>query len=246
MGDPERRHRILEGHAQLTSGPDVFAGLRIFGRFDDMYVLDDPVDYNLDGSTSLGAIARRTGADPRQLAYDAQLQRGGRQLIYTPLYNFAHQNLDAIREMITSPVAMFGLSDAGAHCGQICDGSMPTTYLSMWGRDFQGEKGIPTETVVHQLTRRPAEHFGWYDRGFVAPGFLADINVIDLEGLACTPPEMTADLPAGGRRLLQSARGYRWTIKRGVVTFEDSAPTGALPGTLIRGSQPACATGRRP
>jgi N-acyl-D-aspartate/D-glutamate deacylase len=244
LGDPDRRQKILEGHAHLTSGPDAFAGYKFFARFDDMYVLDDPVNYNLDSSHSLGAIARRTGADPRRLAYDAQLQRDGHQLIYTPMFNFAHRNLDAVRQMITSPVAMFGLSDAGAHCGQICDGSMPTTYLSLWARDFQGSQGMTTEAVVHQLTRRPAEHFGWYDRGIVAPGLLADLNVIDLDNLECAPPEITADLPAGGRRLLQSARGYRWTIKRGVVTFEDGVATGALPGQLVRGSQAAPSTER--
>jgi N-acyl-D-aspartate/D-glutamate deacylase len=239
LADPERRRKILDGHAQLTSGPDAFAGYAFFGRFDDMYVLDDPVDYNFDSARSLGAMARRTGADPRELAYDVQLQRGGRQLIYTPLFNFAHRNLEAVRDMITSPVAMFGLSDAGAHCGQICDGSMTTTYLSMWARDFKGAKGLPVEFVVHQLTRRPAAHFGWLDRGLVAPGMLADLNVIDLAGLECAPPEITADLPAGGRRLLQAARGYRWTVKRGAVTFEDGVPTGARPGLLVRGSQPA-------
>ena len=105
---------------------------------------------------------------------------------------------------------------------------------------------MTTEAVVHQLTRRPAEHFGWYDRGIVAPGLLADLNVIDLDNLECAPPEITADLPAGGRRLLQSARGYKWTIKRGVVTFEDGVPTGALPGQLVRGSQPAPTTERGP
>jgi N-acyl-D-aspartate/D-glutamate deacylase len=237
LGDPDRRRRIVEGHAQLTSGPDAFAGYAFFGRFDDMYVLDDPVNYNFDPSRSLGATARRTGADPRQLAYDVQLQLGGRQLIYTPLFNFAHRNLDAIHEMITSPVAMFGLSDAGAHCGQICDGSMTTSYLSMWARDLEGLGGLPVETVVHQMTRRPAAHFGWLDRGIVAPGFLADFNVIDLPGLECAPPNITADLPAGGRRLLQAARGYRWTVKRGAVTFEDGVPTGELPGQLVRGAQ---------
>jgi N-acyl-D-aspartate/D-glutamate deacylase len=237
LGDPERRRKIIEGHTHLTSDPDAFAGYAFFGRFDDMYVLDDPVNYNFDSADSLGAIARRTGADPRELAYDVQLQRGGRQLIYTPLFNFAHRDLGAIREMITSPVAMFGLSDAGAHCGQICDGSMTTTYLSMWARDLEGPQGLSVESVVHQMTRRPAAHFGWLDRGVVAPGLLADLNVIDLAGLECAPPEITADLPAGGRRLLQAARGYRWTVKRGAVTFEDGEPTGELPGRLLRGSQ---------
>ncbi len=246
LGDPERRKKILEGHAQLTSGPDAFEGYAFFGRFDDMYLLGDPVDYNFDSTQSLGAMARRTGADPRELAYDAQLQRGGRQLIYTPMFNFAHRNLDAVREMITSPVAMFGLSDAGAHCGQICDGSMTTTYLSMWARDFGDEYGLPVESVVHQLTRRPAAHFGWLDRGVVAPGLLADLNVIDLEHLECAPPEITADLPAGGRRLLQAGRGYRWTVKRGAVTFEDGVQTGAQPGRLVRGEQGGPAEGSAP
>jgi N-acyl-D-aspartate/D-glutamate deacylase len=238
MRDPERRRKILEGHAQLTSGADAFAGYAFFGRFDDMYVLDDPVDYDLDSSRSLAAAARQAGVDPAEYAYDVQLQRKGNQLIYTPLFNFAHGNLDAVREMITSPVAMFGLSDAGAHCGQICDGSMTTTYLSLWARDRGGRDGLPLPAVVHQISRRPAAHFGWLDRGVVAPGYLADLNVIDLDALECSPPEITADLPAGGRRLLQAATGYRWTMKRGAVTFEDGVHTGELPGTLLRGEQP--------
>ncbi len=239
LRDPERRQKILDGHASLTTGPDVFAGNAFFGRFDDMYVLEEPVNYNFDPSQSLGATARRTGVDPRGLAYDIQLQGDGRQLIYTPLFNFADRNLDAVRAMITSPVAMFGLSDAGAHCGQICDGSMTTTYLSMWARDFEGGNGLPVETVVHQMTRRPAAHFGWSDRGAVAPGLLADLNVIDLQGLECGLPRIVTDLPAGGRRLLQDGKGYRWTVKRGAVTFDDGTPTGELPGQLVRGSQMA-------
>jgi len=234
---PDLRQRIIEGHAQLTSGPDAFAGYAFFGRFDDMYVLDDPVDYDLDAGRSLAAVARRNGVDPRQYAYDVQLQRDGRQLIYTPLFNFAHGNLDDVREMITSPVAMFGLSDAGAHCGQICDGSMTTTFLSLWVRDRRHRDGLPLEWVVHQITRRTAAHVGWLDRGLVAPGYLADLNVIDLEALGCAPPEIAADLPAGGRRLLQAATGYRWTVKRGAVTFEDGVHTGALPGVLVRGAR---------
>ncbi len=239
LQDPDRRRRIVEGHAHLTSGPDAFAGYAFFGRFDDMYILHDPVDYDFDSSQSLGAIARRTGQDPRQLAYDVQLRHHGRQLIYLPLYNFAHRDLGAVREMITSPASMFGLSDAGAHCGQICDGSMTTTYLSMWARDLAGRNGLPVQAVVHEMTRRPAAHFGWLDRGVVAPGLLADLNVIDLAALECAPPEIVADLPAGGRRLLQAARGYRWTVKRGTVTFDDGTPTGQLPGQLVRGAQPA-------
>ena len=237
LGDPDRRARILDGHATLTSGADAFAGYSFFGRFDDMYVLEDPPNYDLDRSQSLGATARRLGLDPRQYAYDVQLQRNGKQLIYAPLFNFVGGNLDVVHEMISSPVTMFGLSDAGAHCGQICDGSMTTSYMTLWARDREGRDGLPLESVVHQISQRPAAHFGWLDRGVVAPGLLADLNVIDLEHLECSSPEIATDLPAGGRRLLQTARGYRWTIKRGAVTFDDGTPTGALPGTLIRGAQ---------
>ena len=231
------RRQIIESHAALTSGADVFPGHAFYGRFDEMFVLDDPVDYDLDASQSLGATARRLGVDPREFAYDTQLQRDGRQLIYTPLFNFVQGNLDAVREMITSPVAMFGLSDGGAHCGSICDASMTTSYMTLWARDRVDSTNIALESVVQQLTRRPAEHFGWFDRGLVAPGLLADLNIIDFAGLACAPPRIVTDLPAGGRRLLQSASGYRYTIKRGDVTFENGEATGRLPGVLLRGSQ---------
>jgi N-acyl-D-aspartate/D-glutamate deacylase len=209
----------------------------MLGRFDRMWVLGNPVSYDLDPAESLAAQAHRAGVDPRSYAYDMQLRHGGRQLIYTPMFNFVHENLEAVREMITAPVAMFGLSDAGAHCGQICDGSMTTSYLSIWARDRHDGDGIALERVVHQLSRRPAEHVGWLDRGIVAPGYLADLNVIDLENLACSPPRIANDLPAGGRRLLQDATGYRCTVKRGAVISEDGEPTGERPGRLVRGRQ---------
>jgi N-acyl-D-amino-acid deacylase len=237
MGDPELRERLLSSHAALTSGPDAFPGLAMLGRFDRMWVLGNPVSYDLDPAESLAAQAHRAGVDPRSYAYDMQLRHGGRQLIYTPMFNFVHENLEAVREMITAPVAMFGLSDAGAHCGQICDGSMTTSYLSIWARDRHDGDGIALERVVHQLSRRPAEHVGWLDRGIVAPGYLADLNVIDLENLACSPPRIANDLPAGGRRLLQDATGYRCTVKRGAVISEDGEPTGERPGRLVRGRQ---------
>jgi N-acyl-D-amino-acid deacylase len=233
----ELRRRILESHDTLTSGEGGLAGYAFYGRFDNMHVLGDPANYDLDASRSLAAEAGRMGLDPREYAYDVQLQRGGHQLIYAPLFNFADGNLDAVHEMINAPSAMFGLSDGGAHCGQICDASMTTSYLTLWARDREGENRVPVENVVHQLTSRPASHYGWLDRGLVAPGYLADLNVIDFENLSCAPPRMVADLPAGGRRLLQEATGYRWTIKSGSVTFEDGAPTGQLPGMLIRGSR---------
>jgi N-acyl-D-amino-acid deacylase len=237
LQNDDLRQRILDSHAALTTGDDAFSGHAFYGRFDEMFVLDEPVNYDLDASQSIGATARRLGVDPREYAYDLQLQRDGRQLIYTPLFNFVDGNLHAVREMITSPVAMFGLSDGGAHCGAICDASMTTSFMTLWARDRDDGTRIPLESVIHQLTRRPAEHFGWRDRGLVAPGMLADLNIIDYEGLSCASPRIVTDLPAGGRRLLQSASGYRWTIKRGSVTFEDGVATGQLPGKLLRGGQ---------
>ena len=134
--------------------------------------------------------------------------------------------------MISSPVAMFGLSDAGAHCGQICDGSMTTSFMTLWARDREGRDGLPLESVVHQISQRPAAHFGWLDRGVVAPGFLADLNVIDLEHLECSSPEIATDLPAGGRRLLQSATG---------LPMDDQARRGDV---RRRGSRPESFRGR--
>ncbi len=236
LRDSELRQKILESHAALT-GPDSFGGHAFYARFDEMFVLAEPVDYDLDVTQSIGATARRLGIDPREYAYDVQLQRDGRQLIYTPLFNFVDGNLDAVREMITNPVSMFGLSDGGAHCGAICDASMTTSYLTLWTRDRDETSSIPVESVVQQLTRRPAVHFGWMDRGLIAPGYLADVNIIDYDALNCAAPRIVTDLPAGGRRLLQSATGYRYTIKRGAVTFEDGVATGLLPGRLLRGVQ---------
>ena len=131
-----------------------------------------------------------------------------------------------------------GLSDAGAHCGAISDASMTTTALALWTRDRRGAT-LPLELMVHHITQRTAQHVGWFDRGVVAPGMLADLNVIDMTTLAAHPPTIVRDLPAGGRRLMQTATGYRHTFKAGVETFADGEHTGQLPGALVRGPQPA-------
>ena len=237
LGDPERRRRILGQHADLIARDS--GVMTLLSRFESMHVLSDPVDYDLSASPSLTELARANGADPSEYVYDAMLAHDGTQLFYVPVANFADHNLNAVREMISSPETMFGLSDAGAHCGAICDASMTTSYLTMWARDRKGEEAIPLERVVHHMTRRPAEHFGWLDRGLIAPGYAADVNVIDLDALGCRPPRIVHDLPAGGRRLVQDATGYRLTIKHGVPTFEDGEHTGALPAGLIRGTRPA-------
>ncbi len=165
------------------------------------------------------------------------LERDGNQLMYMPLMNYVAGNLDDVREMLLSPVALMGLSDAGAHCGAISDGSMSTTSLALWTRDrTRGEK-LPLELMVHHITQRTAAHVGWLDRGVVASGYLADLNVIDMDALAAHPPTIVRDLPAGGRRLMQTASGYRHTFKGGVETFAGGEHTGAMPGGLVRGAR---------
>lgn len=236
MRDPALRDILIASHLALTSGPDAFPGLALLARYEDMYVLGDPVDYSLGGETSIAASAAALGQHPAEHLYDVLLRDGGRQLLYQPVFNFAERNLDAVRAMIGSPAALFGLSDAGAHCGTISDASMTTTYLSLWGRDRRGDDdGIALEHVVHHLTARTAHHVGWLDRGLLRPGCLADVNVIDLEALGCHPPVVADDLPAGGRRLVQAASGYRYTVKSGEVTYEDGERCGPMPGGLVRG-----------
>jgi N-acyl-D-aspartate/D-glutamate deacylase len=235
LRDPQRRQRILEEHAALVPSLPEGIARQLMAGWDVTFELDDPVDYDIDASKSLGAEARRRGVEPVGLVYDALLQRDGRQLLYLPLFNFAHGDFDDLHEMITSPLALFGLSDAGAHCGAICDASSTTSYLTVWARDRAEDQRLPVEQVVHQITRATATHVGWKDRGLLAPGHVADVNVIDLAALGCAPPRIVHDLPAGGRRLVQDATGYRWTVKSGVPTFEDGIPTGELPGRLLRG-----------
>jgi N-acyl-D-aspartate/D-glutamate deacylase len=239
LRDPERTRRILAEHASMVSGlPD---GLfrQITSGWDVMFPLGDPVDYALDASRSIGAQARAAGTDPARAVYDALLEDGGHRLVYLPLFNFARGNFDDIHEMITTPFALFGLSDAGAHCGAICDASMPTSSIVVWSRDRTDGAPIPLETIVHLQTQRTAAHVGWLDRGVLAPGYLGDVNVIALDALNCRAPVVVHDLPAGGRRLVQAADGYRYTVKSGAVTFAGGEHTGELPGRLVRGARPA-------
>jgi N-acyl-D-aspartate/D-glutamate deacylase len=239
LADPERKERILREHAELVATLPEGLFRSIVSGFDHTFEMADPVDYQVDASWSVAAAARSQGIDPAAHVYDLLLQRGGTQLLYLPLFNFAHGSLADVHEMITSPLALFGLSDAGAHCGAICDASSTTSFLTVWGRDRRDGPPLPIEQVVHHLTRRTAEHVGWLDRGLLAPGHLADVNLIDLDALGCAPPRIAHDLPAGGRRLVQDATGYVMTIKAGVPTFEDGVPTGALPGRLVRGARPS-------
>jgi N-acyl-D-aspartate/D-glutamate deacylase len=165
------------------------------------------------------------------------LESDAAAMLMLPFFNYAEGNHDAIREMLTHPAGVVGLSDGGAHCGLICDASYPTFLLTHWARDRRRGPGLPLEHVVRKQSHDTAQLFGLGDRGTIEVGKKADINVIDLEHLTLHTPHMAYDLPAGGRRLVQSASGYDATIVSGVVTRRNGEDTGARPGRLVRGAR---------
>jgi len=170
------------------------------------------------------------------VALDVMLEDDGTGLIYLPLTNYQQWNLETVRSMLTHPYAVPGLSDGGAHVGTICDASFPTYLLSHWGRRRSIGR-LPIEFLVERHTRACAQLIDLNDRGVLAPGYRADINVIDLDNLLTRRPELHSDLPAGGRRFTQRADGYLHTFVAGVETYDGGEATGALPGRLVRGPQ---------
>ena len=162
----------------------------------------------------------------------------GDAMLYLTFANYARGNLDAVKEMLAHPHTIPGLSDGGAHVGTICDGSFPTTLLEHWARD-RGAAGLSLEFVIQRQARDTSRAVGLCDRGVLAPGYRADINVIDMTALRLHRPTMLFDLPAGGRRLVQRADGYLHTIVAGQETYRNGVATAALPGRLVRGPQPA-------
>jgi N-acyl-D-aspartate/D-glutamate deacylase len=228
MRDPAFRARLL-GELDGAGSPGVLAG------FDRMFQLGDPPNYEPDPAMSVAARAAASGRSPADLAYDLLLERDGTDFLYFPLFNWVNGSLDAIGQMLSDENLLPGLGDGGAHVGTICDGSFATTLLTHWARDRAA--GLPLEWVVRRQCRDTAAAVGLDDRGVLAPGYRADVLVVDFDGLRLRPPEMAFDLPAGGKRLLQRADGYRHTLVRGIETYADGEPTGALPGRLVRGHQ---------
>jgi N-acyl-D-aspartate/D-glutamate deacylase len=210
----------------------------LIGRFEAMFELEDPPNYEPDPSQTIAARAAREGRAVEDFVYDLLVADRGRTLLYLPALNFAGGTLDAVGEMLAHPHTVPGLGDGGAHVGTICDGSFPTTLLTLWGRDRDhGRLDLPY--LVRQHCRDTAHTVGLRDRGVLAPGYRSDVNVVDFENLQVRRPEIRYDLPAGGRRLLQRADGYLHTLVAGIETYRDGEPTGALPGRLVRGPQPA-------
>jgi N-acyl-D-aspartate/D-glutamate deacylase len=232
LADPEVRRSIVSW--QPSTPAEAESMERAYGR---TFVLGDPPDYEPGPERSLAGLAAARGVSPLEVAYDEMLADGGQGLLYLPILNYATGDLDHVHEMLLHPQGLLGLSDGGAHTGTICDGSMPTFMLTHWTRDRTRGARLPLEYVVKKQTHDTARLYGMSDRGTVEPGALADLNLIDYDALALGTPFVRADLPAGGRRLLQRAEGYVATIKKGTVTFDHGEPTGELPGRLLRGAR---------
>lgn len=234
--DPAVKSAILaEQH------PDASDFLRfVLGSWDKMWAFTGDADYEPDPVNSLAARAERSpDADvtAASIAYDHMCSDGGHGLLYFPLMNYGEETLDPLRAMHLHPSTRMGLADGGAHCGAICDGSMPTFMLSFWARDRSRGERMELPYVIHRQTQQTAEFYGMHDRGVLAPGYRADVNVIDFDELNVDAPRMEWDLPTGAPRFVQHGLGYRYTIARGQITVEDDQFTGALPGRLIRGPQ---------
>ena len=233
LRDPDFRERLLNDEPDADN-PFVKSILRSFGK---MFVLGDPPDYEPTADKTVAAIAAARGTSPEAVALDLMLAEDGRGMLYLPFLNYAQGSLDPVKSMLESPASLPGLSDGGAHVGMICDGSFPTTLLTHWARDrARGEK-LPLEFLIKRQCHDTAAWVGLKDRGLLKPGYRADLNVIDFDGLTLHTPHIVHDLPAGGRRLMQTADGYEATLVAGEVIQRHGQATGAKPGRLVRGAQ---------
>ena len=232
LADPAMREKLLAEEIEEAKTP-IYRMARDWSK---VFLLDNVADYEPDQSMSIEAMAAREGRDPLDLFYDLMLRKGGYQMFYCALANYAEGSLDSIREMIMDPSTIVALGDGGAHYGVVCDASYPTFVLTHWARDREGER-IPLPQAVKALTRDPAEVIGLKDRGLVKEGYKADLNVVDFDRLQLNMPSMIGDLPGDGRRLMQDADGYVATIVSGEVILRDGKSTPARPGRLVRGAK---------
>ena len=230
LARPEVRAALL---AEAPATDNVIA-LALMQRWDQIFPLGDPPDYEPPRSASVAGVAERERRDPQEVALDWLLEREGTALLFAPLATYMDHDHEVVREMMTHPHTVLGLSDGGAHCGLICDVSMPTYLLTHWVNGRERGPRIGLEHAVSLQTSRTAAAYGFTDRGVLRPGMRADINLIDLEGMHLRAPEMVFDLPAGGRRLIQKADGYVATLLAGQVTMEHGDMTGTRSGGLVR------------
>ncbi len=232
LRETERRRRLIE---DVPDDRGLFHRV-VTEKLGAMYPVDGgDIDYEPDSEASVLAIASATGVPPMEILVDQLTSANGTGMIYAPFFNYAYGDLSMTYEATKHSRTRMGLSDAGAHCGAICDGGMPTFMLTHWTRDRTRGPLLPLEHIVHRQTRQTAELYALRDRGLIAPGLRADFNLIDYDNLSFGLPSMAFDLPAGGRRLIQKAKGYRATFVAGTQTVADDEFTGELPGKLIRG-----------
>ena len=231
MKNPAFKEKLLSEDPVSIGNPLVD---EITQSFNKMFRLGEPANYEPEPDASFEAIAKKQNISPQEVAYDCLLEKEGKALIYHPLFNYLPGNLDYVERMLNHPYSISGLGDAGAHCGAISDASFPTTLIQHWGRDRKRGKKIPLEKLISMQTLETSRLLGITDRGVLKEGYKADINVIDFENLTLHEPEVLHDLPAGGRRLVQRASGYEYTIVSGQIAFKDGESTGALNGRLIR------------
>jgi N-acyl-D-aspartate/D-glutamate deacylase len=232
MRDPRLRQQILGERSSIAR---TISSASLHDLLWQIFPLGERPNYEPDRDDSVAGIARRRGEDPFAVMYDLLTANDGKELFYQPLGGYSHYNFDGFRANMQHPNILFGLSDGGAHCGVIADAGMPTFILTHWARDRTKGERLPLEYLVRKLSFDTAAAYGLDDRGLLAPGRLADINVIDFERLSLHRPEAVYDLPAGGKRLVQRVDGYRHIVKRGTPIFADGEHTGALPGRLVRG-----------
>ncbi len=232
MKDPAVKAQILAEHSTLTR---TLSASSLDELLWQIFPLGEKPNYEPDREDSVAGIAQRAGKDAFEVMYDMLVDHDGKELFYQPLGGYRTYNFDFFRANMQHPNIMFGLSDGGAHCGVIADAGMPTFILTHWARDRTKGEHLPLEYLVRKLSFDTATAYGMNDRGLLAEGKLADVNVIDFEKLSLHRPEAIFDLPTGGKRLVQRVEGYKHIIKSGVPIFADGEHTGALPGKLVRG-----------
>jgi N-acyl-D-aspartate/D-glutamate deacylase len=240
---PERLAQLRQPEFRARILGEAFEGSRRAAqrveRWDRMFPLGDPPDYEPKAEASIAARAAREGRSPEEVAYDLLLERDGKGILYLPVTNFAAGNLDVVREMLAAPNTLIGLGDGGAHVGIMCDATATSYTLTHWTRDRGRGSLFPVSWAIKRLAADNAAAIGLNDRGLLKVGMKADINILDYDNLRLRSPEVVYDLPAGGRRLVQRTDGFEATIVSGAVVYRHGEATGALPGRLIRGARGA-------
>ena len=212
-------------------------GKKLISNYETQFILSDPPNYEPTREDSIAYIAEQRNQSEEEVIYDELIKDNGKSLIYACFTSYENHKLEFVETFYKLKSSVAGGSDGGAHCGLICDASMPTTNLSHWARDRSAGNKIPLELIIRKQTKDTAETYGLFDRGEIKTGMIADINIIDFEKLNVSLPKMIFDLPKGGKRLVQESFGYLATIKSGEVVYENGQATGTLPGQVIRGKQ---------